>query len=96
MLMEKPESVDESGWRSAKARFQIGDQVQGTVSKIVPFGIIVEMPGSLVPGVVIAIGFKNHAAFCQRAHTYPVGSRVNLTVVGASVQRLQIDLRLNL
>lgn len=94
--MKKAETVNKSAWQSAKARFQIGDRVQARVSEIASFGLLVEIPDTLVPGVVIAIGFKNNAAFAERAESHPVGSPVDLIVIGASDQRFQIDLRLDL
>ena len=91
--MRRSNRPDEADWRSAKERFQEGIAVRGIVSGIVPFGLIVDLPGTLVQGVVLAPGFTHPEAFTRRAESHPVGSEVELTVLGASEGRLQIDLR---
>lgn len=84
----------EPEWRSARDRFSEGDVVRGIVSKVVPFGLLVDLPSTAVQGVVLAPGFPDPASFSRRADSHPIGSTVDLVVLGASEGRLQIDLRL--
>ena len=86
---------DEQVWHSAKDRFVVGAAVRGTVSAVVPFGLFVDLPGTAVKGVVLAPGFSDPQAFAGRANLHPVGSGVDVVVVGHAEGRLQIDLRLN-
>lgn len=86
---------DEKDWRFAKDRFVAGSAIRGVVSAVVPFGLFVDLPGTTVKGVVLAPGFSGPASFAQRADSHPVGSTVDVVVVGHSEGRLQIDLRLS-
>ena len=85
---------DEQDWRLAKDQFAAGSAVLGTVSKVVPFGLLVDLPSTVVQGVVLAPGFSDQVAFARRADSHPVGSTVDVVVLGHSEGRLQIDLRL--
>lgn len=85
---------DEHEWRSAKDQFEEGAAVRGTVCEVVPFGLLVDLPGTAVQGVVLAPGFPDPAAFARRGESHPAGSAVELIVLGASEGRLQIDLML--
>lgn len=93
--MNRTGRPDEQDWRSAKDRFVAGSAVRGTVSDVVPFGLFVDLPGTTVRGVVLAPGFSDPASFARRADSHPVGSTIDVVVVGHSEGRLQVDLRLN-
>lgn len=86
---------DEQEWRSAKDRFVAGSAVRGTISEVASFGLFVDLPGTTVQGVVLAPGFSDPTSFARRADSHPVGSAVEVVVVGHSEGRLQIDLRIN-
>ncbi len=92
--MGRTAEPDEQEWRSAKDRFVAGSAVRGTVLEVVSFGLFVDLPGTTVDGVVVALGFPDPASFARRADSYPVGSAVDVVVVGHSEGRLQIDLQL--
>lgn len=92
--MKQTSRPSEQQWRSAKDRLPVGATVRGTVSAVVPFGLFVDLPGTTVQGVVLAPGFADPAAFARRAESHPVGSSIELIVLGPAEGRLQIDLRL--
>jgi len=94
-LMRRTGRPDEQDWRWAKDQFAAGSAVRGAVSEVAPFGLLVDLPGTAVQGVVLAPGFSDAAAFARRADAHPAGSTVDVVVLGHSEGRLQIDLRLN-
>ena len=81
-------------WHEVKCLYPCGSSLMGTVSAIVPFGLIVALPSSPVVGVVLAPGFDSAAAFQRRRELYPLGVQVGVRVLGYSEGRLQVDLML--
>ena len=82
----------EAEWRTAKEQFRPGAKVRGIVAAVVPFGLLVDLPGSTIPGVVTATGFSSAASFQERAKWFPVGATLDVVILGPSEGRLQIDL----
>ncbi len=87
-------ALEKSPWQDAASRFAAGSQVEGTVSRIQPFGAFIE----LEPGLDGLVHISELGA--GRRVTHPqevlsVGQRVQATVLGIDLEKQRISLTLD-
>ena len=81
-------------WTDADQRFVVGARVQGTVSRLQPFGAFVELePG--VDGLVHVSELGAGRRVNHPSEVLKVGDRVEATVLGVDMERRRISLSLD-
>ncbi|MFY9973119.1 MAG: S1 RNA-binding domain-containing protein [Chromatiaceae bacterium] len=82
-------------WTDADQRFAVGTRVQGTVSRLQPFGAFVELePG--VDGLVHVSELGAGRRVNHPSEVLKVGDRVEASVLGVDMERRRISLTLDL
>lgn len=87
-------ALEKDPWQDVSERFSVGSQVQGTVSRIQPFGVFIE----LVPGVDGLVHISELGAGRRISHpneVLSVGEQVQATVLGVDMEKHRISLSLD-
>ncbi len=87
-------ALEQDPWQEAQQTFVVGTRVQGTITRIQPFGAFVE----LAPGIDGLVHISELGA--GRRVTHPqevvkVGDRVDATILGVDMEKRRIGLSLN-
>lgn len=84
----------EQEWRDVKELYPLGSSLVGWVASVPSFGLVVTLPHTGVPGVVLAPGFESPVAFRRRHEAHAVGEPVSVRVLGFAEGRLEVNLEL--
>ena len=77
-------------WTSKVKKYKVGSKVLGTVTKILPFGVFVELPGGIEGLIHISEISKDKSSL--PAETFSLGKEINLKIINISPEEHKINL----